>query len=65
MKKDIWFFFFQTYKKLYLLFVYEILLIFINCRLQVMKQTHNWFMGGLEIIVICEFYQTPLVWNSS
>jgi len=26
-----------------------------------MKQVHNQFMGGLDVIMTCDFYQTPLV----
>jgi hypothetical protein len=37
------------------------MLSFIDCRLQIIKQVHNQFMGGLDIIMIGDFYQVLLV----
>jgi hypothetical protein len=40
------------------------MLTFIDCRLRVIKQVHNQFMGGLDTIMIGDLYQAPLVWDS-
>jgi hypothetical protein len=40
------------------------MLTFIDCKLHDIKQTHNEFMGGLDVIMINDFYQASLVWNS-
>jgi hypothetical protein len=40
------------------------MLSFLDCRLWVIKQVHDDFMGGLYIIISCDFYKAPLVWNS-
>jgi hypothetical protein len=37
------------------------MLSFIDCGLQIIKQVHNQFMGGLDIIMIGHFYQVLLV----
>jgi hypothetical protein len=37
------------------------MLTFIDCRLRVIKQVHNQFMGGLDTIMIGDLYQAPLV----
>jgi hypothetical protein len=36
------------------------MLTFIDCKLRIIKQLHNEFMGGLDVIMIGDFYQTPL-----
>jgi hypothetical protein len=36
------------------------MLFFIDCRLHIIKQVHNEFMGGLDVIMTSDFYQTPL-----
>jgi hypothetical protein len=40
------------------------MLTFIDCRLCVIKQVHNEFMGGFDVIMTCDFWQAPLVQNS-
>jgi len=40
------------------------MLTFIDHKLCVIKQVHNQFMGGLDVIMIRNFYQAPLVRNS-
>jgi hypothetical protein len=53
-----------------LLVIYEVFLVgnkmlsFIDRRLCIIKQVHNEFMGGLDVIMTGEFYQTPLVRDS-
>ncbi len=37
------------------------MLTFIDCKLRILKQVHNEFMGSLDVIMIGEFYQTPSV----
>jgi hypothetical protein len=31
----------------------------IDYKLGIIKQVHNQFMGGLDVIIISDFYQTP------
>jgi hypothetical protein len=40
------------------------MLTFIDRRLRVIKQVHNQFMGGLDIILTRDLYQVPLVQDS-
>ncbi len=40
------------------------MLTFIDCKLRIIKQAHNEFSGGLDVIMISDFYQTPLLRNS-
>jgi len=40
------------------------LLPFINCKLHIIKQVHNEFMGGLDVITIGDFYSAPFVQDS-
>jgi hypothetical protein len=40
------------------------MLTFIDQRLRVIKQVHNQFMGGLDVIMTNDFYQAPLVKDS-
>jgi len=40
------------------------ILTFIHCRLRVIKQVHNQFMGGLDIIMTGNLYQAALVRDS-
>jgi len=40
------------------------MLTLIDKKLHVIKQVHNQFMGGLDLIMTCDFYQTPLVRDS-
>jgi hypothetical protein len=40
------------------------MLSFIDHRLRITKQVHNQFMGGLDVIMINDFYQTPPIQNS-
>jgi hypothetical protein len=40
------------------------MLTFIDCKLQVIKQVHNQYMGGLDVIIISDFYQAPPVQDS-
>jgi hypothetical protein len=60
----------KTYDQLWLLVIDEISLIgnrmlnFIDCRSHVIKQVHNQFMGGLDVIMTNDFYQAPPIWNS-
>ncbi len=35
------------------------MLTFINHKLHVIKQVHNQCMGGLDVIMTCDFYQVP------
>jgi hypothetical protein len=62
--------FIKTYDQLCLLIIYEIflagnkMLFFIDRKLCIIKQVHNEFMGGLNVIMTSDFYQTPLVQNS-
>jgi hypothetical protein len=39
----------------------NIMLTFIDRKLRDIKQTHNEFMGGLDVIMISDLYQTSLV----
>jgi hypothetical protein len=39
------------------------MLSFIDHRLRVIKQVHKKFMGGLDVIMIHDFYQAPPVQN--
>ncbi len=41
------------------------MLTFIDHKLHIIKQVHNEFMGGLNVIMIGEFYQTPFAQDSS
>jgi hypothetical protein len=62
--------FYKTYDQFFLFFINEIFIInnrmltFIDCKLRILKQVHNEFMGSLDVIMIGEFYQTPSVWDS-
>ncbi len=55
----------KTQDQLQMLIIDEIslgcnrMLTFIDCRLCYIKRVHNKFMGGLDIIMISDFYQTP------
>ncbi len=40
------------------------MLTFINCKLRDIKQTHNKFIGGLDVIMTSDFYQASPIWNS-
>jgi len=40
------------------------MLAFIDYKLQVKKQVHNQFMGGLDVIIIGNFYQAPPIQDS-
>jgi hypothetical protein len=40
------------------------MLTFIDYKLQVIKQVHKQFMGGLDAIIIGDFYQTPPIRDS-
>jgi hypothetical protein len=40
------------------------MLSFIDCTLRVIKQVHDNFMGGLDIIMSGDFYQVPPIQNS-
>jgi hypothetical protein len=57
--------FIKTYDQLRLLVIDEIFLVgnrmlsFINRRLYVIKEVHNTFMGGLDVIMTGDFYQAP------
>jgi hypothetical protein len=59
-----------TYTQLQPLIINEIslvgnkLLSFIDHKLHVIKQVHDNFMGGLDIIMSCDFYQVPLIRDS-
>jgi hypothetical protein len=62
--------FIKTYDQLCLLVINEESLVgnrmisFINNKVHIIKQVHNEFMGGLNVIMIGDFYQAPLVQNS-
>jgi ATP-dependent DNA helicase PIF1 len=57
----------KTYDQLQMLVIDEISLVnnrmltFIDYRLREIKQIHNKFMGGLDVIMIGDFYQATLV----
>jgi hypothetical protein len=57
-----WKTFIKTYDQFFLLVIDEISLVgnkllpFINCKLHILKQVHNEFMGGLDVITIGDFY---------
>jgi hypothetical protein len=65
-----WNIFIKTYDQLCLLVIDEVSLIgnrmlsFIDHRLCIIKQVHNEFMGGLNVMMTNDFYQTLLVWDS-
>jgi hypothetical protein len=40
------------------------MLTFIDYKLRIIKQLHNEFMGGLDVIMIGDFYQTPCIQDS-
>jgi hypothetical protein len=40
------------------------MLSFIDRRLRIIKKVHNQFMGSFDVIMKCDFYQTPLVQDS-
>ncbi len=40
------------------------MLTFIDHKLRDIKQTHNEFMGGLDVIMTSDFYQASPIWNS-
>jgi hypothetical protein len=40
------------------------MLTFIDFKLCDIKQVHNEFMGGFDVIMTCDFYQTPPIQNS-
>ncbi len=40
------------------------MLTFIDYRLCAIKQVHNPFMGGLDVIMIGDFYEATLIWDS-
>jgi hypothetical protein len=40
------------------------MLTFIDHKLHIIKEVHNEFMGGLNVIMIGDIYQTPFVRNS-
>jgi len=52
----------KIYDQLWLLMINEIslkgtrMLTFIDCRLRAIKQVHNQFMGGLDVIMTGDFY---------
>jgi hypothetical protein len=56
--------------QLHLLVIDEISLVnnrtltFSNHKLREIKQTHNQFMGGIDVIMIGDFYQMPPIQNS-
>lgn len=60
----------KNYYQLCLIVIDEISLVgskmlsFIDHRLQIIKQNHNDFTGGLDVIMTSNFYQMPLVRNS-
>ncbi len=60
----------KTYDELCLFVIDEMSLVnnrmltFINHKLCIIKQVHNEFMHGLDIIMTTIFYQTPLVQDS-
>ncbi len=62
--------FIKTYDQLCLFAIDEIFLVgnrmlnFIDCRLCVIKQVDNEFMGRLDVIMINDFHQTPHIQNS-
>ncbi len=41
------------------------MLTFINCKWHVIKRVHTKFMGGLDIIMTCDFYQAPPIIRNS
>jgi hypothetical protein len=57
----------KNHDQLHLLVIDEISLVgnkmlsFINHRLQIIKQVHHQFMGGINVIMTSYFYQVPLV----
>jgi hypothetical protein len=61
--------FYKTYDQLCLLVIDEVFLVgnrmlsFIDRKLHIIKQVHNEFMGGLNVIMTSDFYQAPLVRN--
>jgi len=40
------------------------MLALIDKKLHVIKQVHNQFMGGLDIIMTCDFYEGPSIKDS-
>jgi hypothetical protein len=60
----------KPYDQLWLLVIDEIssignrMLNFIDCKLHAIKQVHNQFMGGLDVIMTTNFYQAPQIWDS-
>ncbi len=60
----------KIYDQLCLIVIDEISLVenkmlsFIDCRLQIIKQNHNDFTSGLDVIMTHNFYQMPLVRDS-
>ncbi len=40
------------------------MLSFMGCKLHVIKQVHDNFMGGLNVIMLGDFYQAPLIRDS-
>jgi len=65
-----WDTFIKTYDQLCLLVIDEVSLVsnrmlsFIDCRLRIIKQVHNEFMGGLDVIMTNDFYQAPPIRDS-
>jgi hypothetical protein len=57
----------KVYVQLQLVIINEMSLVgnkmlaFIDCKLCVIKKIHRKFMDGLDVIMTCVFYQTPLV----
>lgn len=35
------------------------LLVFLDCKLHVIKQAHTKFMGGFDVQMTCDFYKNP------
>jgi len=62
--------FIKTYDQLCLFVINEVSLIdnsmlfFIDRKLRIIKYVYNEFMGGLDVIMIGDFYQTPPIRNS-
>jgi hypothetical protein len=60
----------KHYDQLHILIIDEISLVgnrmlsFINHRLRIIKQVHNQIMGGLDVMMIGDFYQAPFVQDS-